>query len=285
MAAMPDIRIVLSFLVLIIVSYGTRYSILNSTFLDTSDPFITTTHHLTGSHFFASKKNPLNVYFLKYTWAWTSAAFLPALATTPPERWTRRALQYATAMMCWVAFTSWFFGPALIERIVDYTGGQCVVHVDDRFFVPVPVEYCFRRELISHHTHPDLFPAPLLELEAEPSVPRLRRGHDVSGHIFLLTLSVLFLGDQIRQSLAFKRYWNIMHRGAIIASGAVSLLWLFSLWVTSVYFHTAYEKYTGLAIGFFSFALSQVPVYFLPAEFPPAAVQAARAERRERRMS
>ena len=114
------------------------------------------------------------------------------------------------------------------------------------YFVPVPVEYCFRRETISHATHPHLFPAPLLELEATPSIPRLRRGHDVSGHIFLLTLSVLFLGDQIRQSLAFKRYWNVVHETAIVASGALSALWLFSLWVTSVYFHTAYEKYTGL---------------------------------------
>lgn len=37
-----------------------------------------------------------------------------------------------------------------------------------------------------------------------------------------------------------------------------------------------------IAIGFFSFALTQLPLYFLPAEFPPAMVGLARAVRRVR---
>jgi hypothetical protein len=81
-------------------------------------------------------------------------------------------------------------------------------------------------------------------------IPRLRRGHDVSGHVFLLTLSVLFLADQLRQTR------SSAHRFTLGAAGTLLSLWVFSLWVTSVYFHAPFEKISGFgtSIPFFFFS-------------------------------
>jgi hypothetical protein len=109
-------------------------------------------------------------------------------------------------------------------------------------------------------------------------IPQLRRGHDVSGHVFLLTLSVLFLVDQLRQTRASA------HLYAIGASGALVSLWVFSLWVTSVYFHAPSEKISGFSaslphlvssvpdnqfsrfavLGAVCFIFSQVPLWISP---------------------
>jgi hypothetical protein len=78
-------------------------------------------------------------------------------------------------------------------------------------------------------------------------VPCLRRGHDVSGHVFLLTLGVLFLADQLRQAHHARLY-------ARVAVGALVGLWVFSLWITSVYFHSPAEKISGFcAVMYLSF--------------------------------
>jgi hypothetical protein len=243
---MTDLRLPLIALVVTVVSFGTRYSIRHSMFLDTSNPNITHTHHLSNTHYFASKTNPLNTLFLKLAWGWTTLVFIPLLLTAPTRHRLRRAFQYLVATLSWLTFTTWFFGPALLERFIFMTGGVCVATVGNNFSLPIPVEYCFNREPISVESHPHLFPSSLQEVVALPTMPRLRRGHDVSGHIFLLTLSVLFLGDQVRQSLAQRRVWSVLHGYAITATGGLMALWLFSLWITSVYFHTAAEKFSGM---------------------------------------
>jgi hypothetical protein len=246
---MLDLRLYLLASVVSIVSLGTRYSLIHSTYLDTSDPFVTQSHPLSDTHYFASKKNLLNTLFLKRAWGWTTLVALPLILTAPRRR-LRRVTQYVLATLSWAAFTTWFFGPGIIERLISLTGGVCVVQTGKDSFVPVPVEYCYNRERISHSTHPHLFPPPLLAIETNSEIARLRKGHDVSGHVFLLTLCVLFLGDQIVQSLARKRSWNQIHGYTVFSASAIVALWLFSLWVTSVYFHTAFEKYTGLRMSF-----------------------------------
>ena len=70
-----------------IVVFGTAYSVLFGTYLDTSNPLLThLPHPLSDTHYFASKKNFLNVYFIKKAWGWTSAVFLFSWFTTPRPR-------------------------------------------------------------------------------------------------------------------------------------------------------------------------------------------------------
>ncbi len=237
-----DFRIVALVVTAVAVAHGTYYSLQNSTYLDTSDPHLASQPHpLATTHTLASKRSLLNVVFLKWSWAWTTVAFLPLLLTSPIKR-ARRLLQWAFASVAWFILTSWFFGPSLFTRLTVASGGECGLHIE-KAFVPIPQTYCSTSIPVARSTHPELFPVVFEGTEQSngPLIPRLRRGHDISGHVFLLTLCVLFLADQLRQTR------TSAHHYAIVASGVLSLLWVFSLWVTSVFFHTPSEKISGFS--------------------------------------
>jgi len=233
----------------LIIFLGTVYSVKNSTYLDTSDPVIThLPHHLHNTHYFATKSNFLNVVFIKRAWAWTSSTFLFLWITSPrQQRSVRRLSKWVAATAAWLVFTSWFFGPALIDRFIAASGGECTIVLPSGASFPIPNEFCFTKSRLSPLTHPGLFAYPLLLPEGPwTTTPRMRRGHDVSGHIFLLTMSVLFLSDQLTSSLrSSPSAWTPAHKYAVIYTSAIIVIWLFAAYTTSVYFHTPLEKLTG----------------------------------------
>lgn len=237
-----------AFITLTLVLFlGTVYSTKNNTYLDTSNPILThLPHPLQGSHYFASKSNILNVWFIKRAWGWTSFSFLFLWLTSPRRTQTlSRVFQWSLASLAWLAFTSWFFGPALIERFIVLSGGECTVALPSGAAFAVPHEYCLTKVRLSPASHPGLFASPLVLPEVPWStMPRLRRGHDVSGHVFLLTMSILFLADQLTPSLR-AAWWPRMHTWAVVAAVGLVTIWLFALGTTSVYFHTPLEKLTG----------------------------------------
>ncbi|KAG2353663.1 hypothetical protein BDR07DRAFT_1432501 [Suillus spraguei] len=152
-----------------------------------------------------------------------SVAYDTYLDTSHP-RTVHRVFKWGVETTIWLVFTSCF-------------GGECTVSLQSGAAFTVPYEYCFTRTAISQETHPFLFVGSFAESSAEPSlwgsddrltvIPRLRKGHDVSGHVFLLTMSVLFLVDQIRVSLRAKT-WSLAH---------------------ALYFHSPFEKFTGYLLG------------------------------------
>jgi Inositol phospholipid synthesis and fat-storage-inducing TM len=239
-----DSRIAVLVLTALAVAHGTFHSIQSHSYLDTSDPFLTSRpHHLAATHRLASKRSFLNVVFLKWSWSWTSLAFL-LLSTTSPVKRARRWLQWAFATGAWFALTSWFFGPSLLTRLIIASGGVCGLHIGEALFVPIPQTYCLTGIPVSRLTHPELFPAVYVGVGTDsndPFIPRLRYGHDVSGHVFLLTLSALFLTDQLRQTRTSAPLY------AVGVSGALLSLWVCSLWVTSAYFHAPSEKTSGFS--------------------------------------
>lgn len=256
---------------------GTAYSVAYGTYLDTSNPLLShLPHPLQHSHYFASKKNFLNVYFIKKAWGWTSAVFLLSWFTSPRDRSDpaarRRLGTYVALTALWLVFTGWFFGPAILERVVAASGGECVLPGPSGLPVVVPNEYCFTKSTISAQTHPELFTEfsttnvgdedPANPLALLKGVPRLRKGHDVSGHIFLLTMSVLLLTEQLQASLGVhQRFWSGVHKVAVGLNAALVALWMWSSAVTSVYFHSPLEKFTGFLLGFAAYGLTQLPYY------------------------
>ncbi|KAI0769389.1 inositol phospholipid synthesis and fat-storage-inducing TM-domain-containing protein [Trametes elegans] len=283
---MPDSRTVALAAVTLVVFFGTLYSVGFDTYLDTSNPLITAQpHHLHQTDYFASKKNPLNVYFTKRLWAWTTATFFSLFFTSPSAVRTRtRVAQYLIATGVWLAFTSWFFGPPVFDRLTASTGGECVLHLPSGAVVPLPSEYCYTKSTISTTTHISLFPATLLLPDGEwTGVPRLRKGHDVSGHIFLLTLSTLFLVDQLRLSFTSlpgarpaDSRWPPYHKWAVSFGGVVTLVSFLAIYTTSVYFHTPSEKLTGYLMGVVAFGLTQAPYYLNYTGTPAAPAQQPR---------
>jgi hypothetical protein len=234
----------------LVLSVGTLYSVLNSTYLDTSDPLLAhLPHPLQSTHYFANKSNLLNTVFIKKAWGWTSGAFVLLYATSPARaRSWNRLLQYAVVTLAWLAFTGWFFGPPLIERLVVISGGQCLVVVPGSGeLVDIPLEYCHSKSLVSPATDPTLFASLTSDLtSANPwsARPRLRMGHDVSGHVFLLTASILFLVDQMAHSFK-SALWTAQHHLAVAVNMLLITIWIFATGTTALYFHTPFEKFTG----------------------------------------
>ena len=240
-----------------ILFFGTAYSVLYDTYLDTSDPY--RAHHLVESHYFASKSNPFNVYFIKYAWGWTSAAFAFTFLTSPsPARTRDRLLKYLALTAVWILFINWFFGPPILDRVTILSGGECVAYLPssgDSF--TVPHELCFSKSTLTPDSHPKFFETVTFaspEIRKTLSVrPRLRKGHDLSGHVFLLTMSILFLADQLRPSFN-QRAWSPTHAWAVASHTVLIAVWLFALYTTAVYFHTPLEKFTGYRMFYSSIA-------------------------------
>ncbi|KAJ7703049.1 inositol phospholipid synthesis and fat-storage-inducing TM-domain-containing protein [Mycena rosella] len=253
-----------------VVLLGTAYSVVYNTYLDTSNPLLThLPHPLSKTHRWASKGNPLNVYFIKKAWGWTSAAFLLAWGTGPPStRTVPRLTRWFSATAVWLVFTAWFFGPALFERIVLASGGECVLSLPSGDALSLPAEYCHTGAAVSPATHPALFTTSSFVLPSEwRATPRLRKGHDVSGHIFLLTLSILLLAQQIAPSFRLTR-WSTPHAVAMCANLTLIGIWLFATGTTSVYFHSPGEKITGYLLALVCFIMAQIPGNALVATAP-----------------
>ena len=253
-------RLIAFFALFASLSVGIIYSIVFNTYLDTSDPLISSLPHPLHHHsYFARKSNIFNTLFVKRAWGWTSFAFFALFFTSPAIVRTRKRVgQYVLATVVWAAFTTWFFGPAIFERVVSYSGGQCVVilpspnNVSSASFLNIPAEYCHTRTRLSPDTHPELFISPFLLTQSQWSTrPRYLKGHDVSGHVFLLTLSVLFLADQLKPSIMMyanqrmATYVPGAHRLATYATFALSALWVWMVFTTGVYWHTPIEKVSG----------------------------------------
>lgn len=232
--------------------FGTVYSVVYKTYLDTSNPLLAQLPHPQSTvSYWARKSNILNVYFIKYAWGWTSAAFLLSWVTSPaPVRQPSRILKWVLETMSWMIFTSWFFGPALFERVIIASGGECFLYLPSDAAdgpIPLPIEMCHQRTPISHASHPHLFTESFVPPQTSwnGSLPRLKKGHDISGHVFLLTMSILFLSDQLRPSLRVRSAWSGVHALALGLNVVLIGIWLFSSYTTSVYFHSPLEKVTG----------------------------------------
>ncbi|KAG8698530.1 hypothetical protein FRC08_005865 [Ceratobasidium sp. 394] len=289
--------LVLIFLSALILG-GTLYSAIYNTSLDTSNPMVAHLPHPSAEHsYFAQKSNIFNQLFVKKAWGWTSAAFFALWFTSPSHlRKGGRVAEWAIATGIWSLFAVWFFGPGLFQRFVALTGGQCVVLLPPSpdatsNIVTVPVEFCQLGKPVSPVTHPLLFAADHLagRLSSTHSldpkwhaIPKLYSGHDISGHLFLLTMSIFFLSDQISTSLPLVYPWldpvsgtvqqrgSELHKMAVKASMALLGIWFLMSWATAMYFHTAFEKISGFLAGLVAAYVIKLPIPIFSRAPPPA---------------
>ncbi|OAA56428.1 alpha-galactosidase [Cordyceps fumosorosea ARSEF 2679] len=194
--------------------------------------------------YFARKSNLFNVYFVKRGWAWTSR-------------------------------------PPLIDRGFRWTGGQCELA---------------ERELAAAGSGGSTVEAVFTAVACKASGGSWRGGHDISGHVFLLTLGSAMLMHEVLWPLARWAGWLAEERCVVMNDGAVKgagveaeagtaraaagnpllgyagkfalgvlVLNLWMLLMTAIYFHTWFEKLTGLLTAYVAiYAVYYVP-RFLPA--------------------
>ncbi|EJD35657.1 hypothetical protein AURDEDRAFT_175304 [Auricularia subglabra TFB-10046 SS5] len=149
------------------------------------------------------------------------------------------------------------FGPSLRTRAAALSGAECVIQLP--WYTPtggdvgaqvltVPAEYCVQRRPITTR-----------------GIPRLTRGHDVSGGIFLLSLSILTLVDDVATDAPFDALASRVQLTGGVATAALVALWHWMLLMTRVYFHLPLEKISGLVVGITAYLFTKIPMHTLTA--------------------
>lgn len=245
--------------------------------------------------YFAHKRNVFNVYFVKIGWFWTTLAFALFLLSHPSlgpraQPWVvtprrlRGLARWALATLWWGAVTQWFFGPPLIDRGFSLTGGVCEVLEDSG-----RVQGSKGGRIVTHAA-------------CKAVGGKWFGGHDISGHVFMLILGSGMLwfeilpvllrnlrglrGERIVKAadgtvgkvkeIEMKATGpgasNEKDEGGLeiapgwavkFALGVAGLSW-WMLLMTAAYFHTWFEKFTGLIVAF----LGLWTIYFLPRAVP-----------------
>jgi len=194
-----------------------------------------------------------------------------------PRR-VRGVVRWLLVTVWWIFITQWFFGPAIIDRGFLITGGQCELVEDAE---AGNVNMGKTRQFVTG-------------VACKSVGGKWKGGHDISGHVFLLVLGSMFLLQEVlhvvlRSARAREERTVFMSDGAVksaeveaqieLNSGIEELgewtlgvkivlgvagLSLYMLLITAAYFHTAFEKLTGLLVAFSGIFV----VYFLPRSIP-----------------
>ncbi|KAG6106741.1 hypothetical protein E4U31_000619 [Claviceps sp. LM219 group G6] len=273
----------------IILVFGTLFSAVSPQTRSAPYDAITQSHsqdpNLAPSYF-ARKSNIFNVLFVKRGWGWTTFAFFFFLLTHPsggsggldltPRR-LRAILRWAAVTGWWFLVTQWFFGAPIIDRGFRWTGGRCdlvqqEVRMGDAGVGDV-----------------------LTAVACKASGGRWSGGHDISGHVFLLVLGISFLVQEIGwtvgrwASRSIEERCVIMYDGAVKGANvvaeteagqgrgnyslgiggktavAIAALQSWMLLMTAIYFHTWFEKLTGLLTALIGIYVVYVVPRFVPA--------------------
>ncbi|KAB5515497.1 inositol phospholipid synthesis protein Scs3p [Coniochaeta sp. 2T2.1] len=234
--------------------------------------------------YFARKDNVLNQFFVKRGWAWFTLAFAfwvlthPALASTRAR--ARAAARWGVVTAFWFLTTQWCFGPPLIDRGFRWSGGKCE-------FVEIKVE------LGEADTINEVFTA----AACKATGGRWLGGTDISGHIFMLVLGSAFLMQEVGWVvLRWRGRRELEERSVVMPDGAVKgagveaevdgvsvanvvdalglggrvvmgvvVLSLWMVLMTAIYFHTWFEKLTGLLAALAALYTTYILPRWIPA--------------------
>lgn len=244
----------------------------------------------TQSHFqsvapsyFAKKNNIFNIFFVKRGWAWFTLSYIFFLFSHPStgpsgyqlsSKRLRGLIRFGMVTLWWIFVTQWFFGPPIIDRGFTLTGGFCEL-ID---FGDTRSEYLEDKRFIS------------TAVTCKAVGGQWKGGHDISGHVFLLVMGSMFLFEEVlhvalsrekeertiltqdgaiksadidsnkRFSKEATGVWTLGSKFAV----GVAIMSLYMLLMTATYFHTWFEKLTGLITALAGIFV----VYFLPRAVP-----------------
>ena len=168
------------------------------------------------SHF-SYKGNVPNVVFVKYGWFWTTAVFGLHVSRLRASSRSKAILRWVMATVWWIIVTQWCFGLPLMDRTFLVTGGACRVRVPTGGI-----------DVVS------LYSSAACKLGGG----KWSGGHDLSGHVFLLTHASMFLWSEMLPVLRASPWWEL-ESGAVIV---LLLMWWWMLLMTGLYFHTLIEQ-------------------------------------------
>ncbi|KAI4207756.1 MAG: hypothetical protein LQ346_000406 [Caloplaca aetnensis] len=232
-------------------------------------------------NYFALKRNVFNQWFVKVAWFWFTVAWAvwvgvgvgmvkkikgsgreriveidedemgdsnggEGLILTPQR--LRSVVRWAAVTLWWMLVTQWCFGPALIDRGFRLTGGACELVRDDA----ARAEMGDVKQFLTAAT-------------CKVAGGQWKGGHDISGHVFILVLGSAAVGMEVLGALVKIKLESedggegLGKWGWGVVLGVVGMSW-WMLLMTAAYFHTWFEKFSGLLTAFFGITV----VYLLP---------------------
>ena len=186
-----------------------------------------------SSSYFAHSHNIFNLVFVKNGWAWTSLVFAAHIIRLPvsTQRQRQAVTRWALATLLWLLVTQWAFGAPLTDRTMIWSGGVCQLAEDS----------IGRTDGLTEQV------ALLTNKACKEANGRWKGGHDLSGHVFILSHSSLFIWYEILP-LLLEESPLMSDQVSFFAYGLLAGWW-WMLLMTAAYFHTWKEKLTGLVAG------------------------------------
>lgn len=236
---------------------------------------------LPTASYFSSKRNLINVVFVKRGWFWVSVlvalkAYELATTTKPASSSSAKnnntptsvfdkikylLLRYGIATLWWFIFSQWFLGPPLMDRVFTLTGGACTAGAPS-FGAATATGAPQQPEHALFFT----------------SATCKRRGGvwaggiDPSGHMFLLSHGSLFLWFEILlpalNNLSSEPQSSRPRILSYATQGTIALLAVFwwMMLMTNIYnFHSFLERIAGLAWGYVEIFLVYIAARQIPA--------------------
>lgn len=189
--------------------------------------------------YFQSKKNILNVYFVKFGWGWTLVVMIPFILLTSQlylnensyKRLGKNILRLIVSTLLWWVWTTTF-------EYLDQLTGEC----ESGNF--------------------------LTKRECRANENDWINSTDISGHTFLLIHSLLFIIEEIklftswiqkertRSSRSSNKTIKTILSLNIILIGSLAFIWEVMLISTFLYFHTFMHKFIAAVIAIISWYFS-----------------------------
>lgn len=195
-----------------------------------------------SNSYFAHSHNIFNLVFVKNGWLWTSTVFWYHIYRLPVSGRSKQqaAIRWAIATLLWMVVTQWAFGAPLTDRTMIWTGGVCEL-----------AKKGVESDINLGETTGKL--AAMTNKACKEMHGHWEGGHDLSGHVFILTHSSLFIWYEILPILVQES--SLLNDNATKAAFALLAGWWWMLLMTAAYFHTWREKLTGLLTGLIGWLL------------------------------
>lgn len=206
--------------------------------------------------YFSNKRNLFNVLFVKQGWFWVSLFIglkgielyrASATGKASLAQVKGLVLRYSVGTVWWFVFSQWFFGRPLMDRVFVLTGGGCNPSLGFNI-ASEEAAAVLTTKLAS-----------VTSAQCKSMGHRWSGGLDPSGHMFLLAHGSLILWFEILLPALNSRHQT--QRLSPLSKATIGLLGIFwwMFFVTNIYyFHSFFERLTGLIWGYVSVVLVYV---------------------------
>lgn len=228
-------------------------------------------------NYFTSRGNLINTYFVKFSWFWTIVTYLNIIinklrkGSINNRKFILSISRVLLITLCWYLFTQWFFGPPIMDRVFLLTGGKCV-DVDYNK-IPEKIKHLFKlsmSQISNNDNNIDIDIEKELAYSNQISSATCKiykgkweGGHDPSGHVFILTLSVCLLIVEtiefytIEDEIFHNFFNNVITLNQVLKSPIfmtmiVVITALSMLFMTVLKYHSLGEQLAGFSVSVFA---------------------------------